>query len=212
MPSISLTHDPTLLNHLAPYITTDTHYTEPITRAYNHTNDFKPILSRALHKLHRRDTAPEIMGIVVGLTLLATIIGVGLFVWNWNIFRRLKTNRVQRQHHRRQSRRRHHIIGHFNASVEDGPQDIELEPHEHHRHGVHHHPSCRHHRLHHGHRHHHSGPRRPEPIFQMPNPCHRHPLHPPNEMDAPQIHEGLNIPYLFGHRRHRRDRDVVSVC
>ncbi|KAM5512872.1 hypothetical protein FOXYSP1_07672 [Fusarium oxysporum f. sp. phaseoli] len=213
MPSISLTHNSAILNHLAPYITTETHTTKPTTQSYNHTHDFKPLLSRALHKLHRRDTAPEIIGIVVGLTLLAAIIGVGLFVWNWNIFRQLKVSRSQRHNRRRHSHRRRHIIGHFNASVEDDPEYVELESRElHHRHRVRHHPNCRHHRLHHGHRHHRSGPRRPEPIFQMPNPCHLHPLHPPNEMDAPQIHDGLNNPFMFGHRWHRRDRDVVSVC
>ncbi|KAF5623848.1 DNA repair RAD5 [Fusarium sp. NRRL 52700] len=47
---------------------------------HNNSHGFKTILSRALHKLHRRDTAPEIIGIVVGLTLLAAVIGVGLFM------------------------------------------------------------------------------------------------------------------------------------
>ncbi|KAI1060629.1 hypothetical protein LB506_007468 [Fusarium annulatum] len=54
------------------------------------------LLSRALHKLDRRDTAPEIIGIVVGLTLLAAVIGVGLFVWNWNIFKQLRTSSMSR--------------------------------------------------------------------------------------------------------------------
>ncbi|KAF4444987.1 hypothetical protein FACUT_189 [Fusarium acutatum] len=127
MPSLSLTHNSTILNHLAPYITTETHTTEPTTQAYNHTHDFKHLLSRALHKFHRRDTAPEIIGIVVGLTLLAAVIGVGLFVWNWNIFNQLRTRSSQRRNHRHHSRSRRHIIGHFNASVEDDPEDIELE-------------------------------------------------------------------------------------
>ncbi|KAF5566119.1 DNA repair RAD5 [Fusarium phyllophilum] len=96
---------------------------QDVIGSHNHTHGFKPLLSRALHKLHRRDTAPEIIGIVVGLTLLAAVIGVGLFVWNWNIFKQLKTSSSQRRKHRR----RRHIIGHSNASVEDGSQDIELE-------------------------------------------------------------------------------------
>ncbi|KAG5748919.1 hypothetical protein H9Q70_008419 [Fusarium xylarioides] len=107
----------------SPYITTETHTTKPTTQGHDHPHDFKHLLSRALYKLHRRDTAPEIIGIVVGLTLLAAVIGVGLFVWNWNIFKQLKTSSSQRRKHRR----RRHIIGHFNASVEDGSQDIELE-------------------------------------------------------------------------------------
>ncbi|KAF5643701.1 uncharacterized protein FTJAE_3118 [Fusarium tjaetaba] len=127
MPSISLTNNSTLHIDLAPYITTETHTTKPTTQGYNHTHDCRPLLSRAFHKLHRRDTAPEIIGIVVGLTLLAAVIGVGLFVWNWNIFKQLRTSNNQRRHHRRRSHRRRHIIGHFNASVEDGSEDIELE-------------------------------------------------------------------------------------
>ncbi|KAF5550269.1 hypothetical protein FNAPI_7792 [Fusarium napiforme] len=75
MPSISLTNNSTLHIDLAPYTTTATHTTKPTTPGYNHTLDFKPLLSRAFHKLHRRDTAPEIIGIVVGLTLLAAVIG-----------------------------------------------------------------------------------------------------------------------------------------
>ncbi|KAF5653074.1 hypothetical protein F25303_2667 [Fusarium sp. NRRL 25303] len=122
MPSISLTHISILHDDLVPYIPT-----EPATQGCNHTHDFKPLLSRALHKLHRRDTAPEIIGIVVGLTLLAAIIGVGLFAWNWNIFKQLRTSSGQRRNHHRHSRRRRHIIGHFNASVEGNPEDIELE-------------------------------------------------------------------------------------
>ncbi|KAF4502885.1 hypothetical protein FAGAP_880 [Fusarium agapanthi] len=127
MPSISLTHNSTLDNDLAPHIMTETHTTEPTIQGHNHTRDFEPLLSSALHKLHSRDTAPEIIGIVVGLTLLAAVIGVGLFVWNWNIFKQLRTSSSQRRNHRRHSRRRRHIIGHFNASVEDDPEDIELE-------------------------------------------------------------------------------------
>ncbi|KAF5682921.1 hypothetical protein FCIRC_4778 [Fusarium circinatum] len=127
MPSISLTYNSTLHNALAPYIMTEIHTTGPAIQGHNYTRDFKPLLSRALHKLHRRDIAPEIIGIVVGLTLLAAVIGVGLFVWNWNIFKQRRTNSTQRRDHRRHSRRRRHIIGHFNASVEDDPEDIELE-------------------------------------------------------------------------------------
>ncbi|KAF5708982.1 hypothetical protein FGLOB1_6149 [Fusarium globosum] len=122
MPSISLTHNLTLHNDLVPSVTT-----EPATQGYNHTHDFKHLLSRALHKLNRRDTGPEIIGIVVGLTLLAAVIGVGLFVWNWNIFKQLRTSSSQRRNHHRHSRRWRHIIGHFNASVEGDPEDIELE-------------------------------------------------------------------------------------
>ncbi|KAI1032703.1 hypothetical protein LB504_006624 [Fusarium proliferatum] len=91
MPSISLTHISTLQDDLVPYIPT-----EPATQGFNHTHDFKSLLSRALHRLHRRDTAPEIIGIVVGLTLLAAVIGVGLFVWNWNIFKQLRTSSMSR--------------------------------------------------------------------------------------------------------------------
>ncbi|KAF5981314.1 hypothetical protein FCOIX_4296 [Fusarium coicis] len=127
MPSISLTNTSTLHIDLAPYITTETRTTQPTTPGYNDTHDFKPLLSRAFHKLHRRHTAPEIIGIVVGLTLLAAVLGVGLFVWNWNIFKQLRTSNSQGRHHRRHSHRRRHIIGQFNASVEDGSEDIELE-------------------------------------------------------------------------------------
>jgi hypothetical protein len=55
-------------------------------------------------------------------------------------------------------------------------------------------------------------PQQPEPILSIPSGWsqHRHSIQPPNEMDAPQIHGGWNMPHFFGQRRNKRDRVARS--
>jgi uncharacterized protein HemX len=218
MPPFGLTHDASPFRHSITSNTTERHSTirkiEPHRIAYH----IKSLFSRSTHILHRRDASPGVIGIVVGLTLIATIIGVGLFAWNWNTLKQMEARKNQKRrkkhnhHHHSHLQRHHHTTAHLSANLEHNENNSEHMPIEEGQHQeTHHHPNCQHQRLHHRHDHPTTGdwtPQQPEPILRIPSGWsqHRHSLQPPNEMDAPQIHGGWNMPHFFGQRRNKWDR------
>lgn len=218
MPPFRLSHDASLFTHSLFSDTTSTHNTTIKAQPYSVINSNKHLLSRSLHILHRRNASPGVIGIVVGLTLLATIIGVGLFARNWNTFKQMevqKDQKRQKKHHRHRhsSHQHHHTQAVLDGNLEDIEDNLEHISQEDQHQEIHHHPNCRHQRLHHRHDHPTMSdwtPQQPEPILSIPSGWnqHRHSIQPPNEMDAPQIHGGWNMPQFFGQRRDKRERVV----
>ncbi|OBS28780.1 hypothetical protein FPOA_02716 [Fusarium poae] len=218
MPFINITH-----NELASYILNSANTSKLIsTPSFSLSRQFlnstEPLLPRRLHRLHRRDTSPGIVGIVVGLAILITILGAILFRWNWNHFKQAKSQKDQKQHkkqhyihshshphQRHHSHRRHRAVAHHDADLEENQQGYGSEQEEQ-THPFRHRSDCQHFRLHHR-----QDPARdwtpqqPEPAFH-PWGRHRQQVRIPNEMDAPQVHGGWEKPSLFGQRGDRRDR------
>lgn len=217
MPPFRLSHDASLFTHSLISNTTSTHNTTIGAQSNLVINSNNYLFSRSLHMLHRRNASPGVIGIVVGLTLLATTVGVGLFVWNWRTLKQMevqKNQKRQRKHHRHRhsSHQHHHTQAVLDGNLEDMEDNLEhISQDEDQHQEIHHHPNCRHQRLHHRNYHPTMGdwtPQRPEHILSIPSGWsqHRYSIQPPNEMDAPQIHEEGNMPRFFGQRRDKRER------
>ncbi|KAF5024735.1 hypothetical protein F66182_3167 [Fusarium sp. NRRL 66182] len=155
MPPVNLSYNGTTPTHL---VSTETHRVI-LGISKNHATDpTQSLFSREPHMLHRRETSPGVLGVVVGLTLLATTVGVGLFLWNWSAFKRVKAHKYQKHrgkhHHRRHhSHPRHHKIAHLSTNLEQSQAEAleftHVHQQQHHHHGFRHDPNCRHEKLHH---------------------------------------------------------------
>ncbi|KAF4973462.1 hypothetical protein FZEAL_9324 [Fusarium zealandicum] len=75
--------------------------TTPITRGGRGNSN--TITSRATHSLHRRTSSPEIIGVTIGLVLLVTLLGAGLYLWSW---KKTQTNVRKKVHKSRKRRER----------------------------------------------------------------------------------------------------------
>lgn len=219
MPFIGLPHNEAIPHTLCSVSISKTISIPPrflLDKALDHV---KSVLPGEQHKLRRRDTSSGIVGIVVGLTILVTIIGAVLFIWNWNHFKQAKVQKDQKQYkkghhspdhsqtrprHHHHSHRRQRTVAHLTDDLEN-QENVEFE-HEQQDQHIHfkHHPNCRHQRLHH----------RKDPVGswtpQQPKPAahpwsRRQQVHIPNRMDAPQIHGEWKRPSFFEQRGDKRD-------